>query len=107
MSLYLIASEENLNHLAHYGIKGMKWGNKKGVLDKIYEDSAKRANTRHYVAGSVFDWDDKTKKSFWREYKGTTKEGGEYKYNLLKDKFEYVVRPKGNKKWSKTKKKVK
>jgi hypothetical protein len=35
MSRYLIASEENLNYLAHYGVKGMKWGRKIKLLELI------------------------------------------------------------------------
>ena len=29
MGLYYIASEENVNYLAHHGVKGMKWGSRK------------------------------------------------------------------------------
>ena len=29
MSLYYIASEENMNHLVHHGVKGQKWGIRK------------------------------------------------------------------------------
>lgn len=31
MSKFIIASEENLEHLAHYGVKGMKWREKKAI----------------------------------------------------------------------------
>lgn len=31
MSKYIIASEENLKHLAHYGVKGMKWRERKAI----------------------------------------------------------------------------
>ena len=29
MSLYYVASEENVNYLAHHGVRGMKWGTRK------------------------------------------------------------------------------
>lgn len=32
MSRYFIASEENMRHLAHYGVKGMKWGKRNAPL---------------------------------------------------------------------------
>ena len=31
MSKFIIASEENLDHLAHYGVKGMKWRERKAI----------------------------------------------------------------------------
>lgn len=91
MGLYMIASEENLQHLAHYGVKGMKWGKSK-LLDKLYEDSAARSAKQHYKAQALFDMDEKTKKSAFREYTGTTVDGDKYVYDMLKGT--YTVYPK-------------
>lgn len=87
MSRFMIASEENLACLAHYGVKGMKWRKKSGMLDKIYQNSAERSKGKHFKASSLFNMDEKTKKNFFREYKGTTVEGDTYEYNPFTGKF--------------------
>lgn len=86
MGRYLIASEENLAYLAHYGIKGMKWGKHK-ILDALYDNSAERSKASHFKASAQFEMDEKTKKSPMREYRGTTVDGDRYEYDPIKGTF--------------------
>ena len=43
MSRFMIASEENLYALKHYGVKGMKWGRKNKMFGKGFEKGAKKS----------------------------------------------------------------
>lgn len=51
MSKFMIASEENQFALAHYGIKGMKWGKKTAPIDKT-DGGYSRALSRGRIYGT-------------------------------------------------------
>lgn len=58
MSLYYIASEENQAYLAHHGVRGMKWGRRKGRSDYSFKSKVKRsglmaAKGANYASGTV------------------------------------------------------
>lgn len=48
MSNWYIASEENIEYLSHYGIKGMKWGHKNKMFGKSLEKGADRGGKDIY-----------------------------------------------------------
>lgn len=70
MSKWYIASEENIEYLAHYGVKGMKWKNRKrrpvnesanhktlqDVVDKISDNfTMAKANAKKYIKEKLYN----------------------------------------------------
>ena len=58
MSLYYIASEENMHYLAHHGVRGMKWGRRKNRSDYSFKSKVKRsglmaAKGANYASGTI------------------------------------------------------
>jgi hypothetical protein len=56
MGLYYIASEENVNYLAHHGIKGQRWGRRKRREDYSSDaryQRAKKQSTKYKVASAM------------------------------------------------------